>query len=203
MQDHFIEIVLWRMLMIFLTVGALTGISLGLLLIFKPEQFEGVNHVASRWISLRRFSLVLDRTVRVEHFFYRHHRVLGIGITLAASYIFIYFGMLFDKAQAMLHLKGTLQPLMLDISLDILVLSLLIGGSVVLLVGVFLWMRPSLLRGLEEDVNQWVSSRQATKFLDISHYPVDRFVARHLRRVGWLLFLASVYLSFALFHLFV
>ncbi|MFY9260712.1 MAG: hypothetical protein WAO71_09415 [Gallionella sp.] len=203
MQDHVTEILLWRMLAMFLSIGAGMGIVLGLLLIVKPAYFECVNRIANRWISLRRLSLLFDRSVKIEHFFYRHHRVIGLGITFSAIYLFVYFGALFDKAQALYALADILPAPFLAMFLDTLVLSLLVGGAAVLVVGVFLWMRPSLLRGLEEEVNQWVSSRQATKFLDVSHDMVEVFVARHLRRVGWLLLLSSVYLLFLLFHLLV
>jgi hypothetical protein len=191
------------MLATFLCTGAGGGIALGLILIFKPIYFEKINRISNRWISFRRLSVLLDRSVRVEHFFYRHHRIIGPIITLAACYIFIYFGALFNKAQAVHALSDNLSSPMLEIVLDISVLSLLTGGAVVLVVGVFLWLRPSLLRGLEEDANQWISSRQSTKFLDISHEGVNDFVARHLRRVGWLLLVGSVHLLFLLFRVFV
>lgn len=203
MQTQLVEIFFWRILAIFLAISAFTGVSLGLLLIFKPHHFERVNHTANRWISLRKFSRVFDRSVRIEHFFYRHHRVMGMSIVFAACYIFIYFGTLFDKAHAVQHLAYMFPPQLLDVSLDVLVLSLLTCGAMVLLVGIFLWMRPSLLRGMEEEVNQWITLRKATKFLDVSHYEVEFFMLRHLRRVGWLLFLGSAYLFFILFGLLV
>jgi hypothetical protein len=202
-QEHLTEILLWRMLAIFLTIGAGTGVILGLLLMIKPVYFEYVNRIANHWISFRRLSLILDHSVRVEHFFYRHHRSIGAGITLAACYLFIYFGALFDKTQSLSALSGMLPIPALVIVLDVFVLSLLAGGALVLVVGVFLWQRPSLLRGLEEEANQWISLRQSTKFLDISHEGVNDFVERHLRRVGWLLLVGSVYLLFLLFRVFV
>jgi hypothetical protein len=121
---------------------------------------------------------------------------------LGASYIFVYFGILFDKAYTLqqLSLKGMLPAKLLDGLLDALVLGSLVGGVVAFIAGLFLWLRPSLLRGIEEEANQWVSTHRATEMLDVPRGQVDQFVVRHAQRVGWLLLLGSIYLLFALFR---
>jgi len=119
---------------------------------------------------------------------------------LGAVYIIIYFGFLFDKAYALQYLSSKVPAILLDIPLDVLVLFLLFGAAVALMAGLFVWLRPSLLRGIEEGANQWVSSRRATKVLDVPHDQLERFVARHARQIGWLLLLGSIYLAFAMFR---
>ena len=89
---------------------------------------------------------------------------------------------------------------LLDVLLNALVMAALIAGAVALIVGLFLWLRPSLLRGVEDEANQWYSSRLATKVLDESHGQVDRFVMHHAQRAGWLLLLGSIYLFFVTFR---
>ena len=182
-------------------IGALLGVAAALLLIFKPDLLGRINHVANRWISTRRISRVMDRSIGVEHWFYQHHRAAGIAVVLGAIYIFVYFGTLYDKTPVMLHWNGRIAPGLLDGLLDGLVLVLLVGAAVALMVGLFLWLRPSLLRGIEEEANLWLSTRRAVRMLDIPRDQVDRFVARHAQRVGWLLLLGSIYLFFALFRL--
>jgi hypothetical protein len=195
-------IFLWRALAIFLLIGALLGVVLALLLIFKPQFLERLNRVANRWVSTRHINRWLDRSVRIEHWFYQHHRAAGVVIVLGASYILIYFGFLFDKAYTLqrLSLRGMLPAKLLDGLLDALVLGSLVGGAAALMVGLFLWLRPSLLRGMEEVANQWVSSRRVTKMLDVPHGQVDIFIARHAQRAGWLLLVGSIYLFFAMFR---
>lgn len=195
------KIFLWRDLVIFLIIGALLGVLLGLLLILKPQFVERLSRVANRWVSTRRFNRWLDRSVSIEHWFYQRHRAAGIVIMLGAAYILIFFGFQFDKAYTLQHLSWKLPAQLLDGLLDALVLSSLVGGTVALIAGLFLWLRPSLLHGMEEDANLWVSSRRATKVLDVPRDNVDRFVARHAQRAGWLLLLGSIYLLFALFRL--
>ncbi len=197
------EIFLWRALAIFLLVGALSGIALALLLVFKPHLLERINRVANRWISTRQMNRLMDRSISIEHWFYQYHRLAGMAIVSGAVYIFVYFGILFDKAYALRHMHSRISLTLLDGLLDALVLSALTGAAAALMVGLFLWLRPSLLRGMEEEANQWVSSRRATKILDVPRDQVDRFVARHARRVGWLLLVASIYLFFAMFRVLV
>jgi hypothetical protein len=196
-----VDIFVWRALAIFLLVGALLGISLGLLLIIRPQLLGHVNRVANRWITTRHISRLLDRSISIEHWFYQHHRVSGVAVVLGAAYIFFYFGVLFNKASMLQRLSSMVPARLLDGFLDALVLSELIGAAVALVVGLFLWLRPGLLSSFEGQANQWVSSRKATKILDVPHDQVDRFVARHAQKSGWLLLLGSIYLFFVMFRL--
>lgn len=196
--------ILWHTLTILLLIGALMGIALALLLIFKPHLIERVNHVANHWVSMRHISRWMDRSIRIEHWFYRHHRLLGLFIVLGAGYILVYFGLLFDKTAA-LQLQGALSvyvpnKLLLDTLLQAFRLISMIGTAAALFVGLAVWLRPSLLRGLEKGSNQWVSSRRATRMLDVPRDQVDLFVARHAQRVGWLLLVGSIYLFFVMFR---
>ena len=192
---------LWRALAIFLLLGALLGVIVALLLIFNPRLMARLNRMANRWISMRHFNVWLDRSIGIEQWFYQHHRALGIVAVMGSSYVFVYFGILFDKAYTLQYYSGRHPAKLLDALLDTMVLSALIGGAVALIVGLFLWLRPSQLRGMEEEANQWVSLRRGTKRLDVPHEQMDSFVAHHAQRVGWLLLLGSIYLFFALIGL--
>lgn len=198
-----VNIILWRSLAIFLIVGASMGVVVSTLLIFKPHLMARVNRLANRWISTRRLNQCLDRSISVEHWFYRHHRPLGMLIILGASYILVYFGLLFDKSIALQRLSGYAPVRLLDVLLDALALASLTGAAVALFVGLVLCLRPSLLRGIEESTNLWISSRRVTRVLDIPRDQLERFVAGHTQRVGWLLLLGSIYLFFAVLRVLV
>lgn len=203
MHTDLIDTLLWRALAIFLLFGALSGIALGLLLVFWPQLLERVNRVANRWVSTRHMDQLLDRSISIEGWFYQHHRALGGLLVCGAAYVLIYFGFLFDKAPTLQRYSQAVPAQLLDGLLDALVLAALTGATVALLAGLFLALRPSMLRGIEEVSNQWVSSRRATKVLAVPHDQVERFVARHVRRVGWLLLLGSIYLALILLRVLV
>ena len=191
-----LEIILWRSLAFFLLVGAAMGVGVALLLIRRPDLMAALNRVANRWISTRQLDRVLERSISAEQWFYRHHQAIGVLVCLGALYIFVYFGLRFDKAVAIHHLAASLPSALLDGLLDALVLSALTGAVVSFYVGLLLWLRPSLLRGAEDVANQWLSMRRAARPLEIPRDQVDAYVAGHTQRVGWLLLLASLALFF-------
>lgn len=200
MHTDTFNLVLWKSLAIFLLIGASMGIVASLMLIIKPQLMARINGAASRWISTRSLNQFLDRSIGIEQWFYQRHGPLGILITGGACYILVYFGLLFDKPFTLQHLSGYAPGWLLDILLDALVLASLIGAVVALFVGLFLWLRPSLLRGIEESANQWISLDRAITALEVPHDQVEQFVAGHYKRVGWLLLVGSIYLLFAVFR---
>lgn len=193
-----VDFILWRSLAVFLLIGALAGIGVALALIYRPALYERISLAANRWVSTRHYTRAADRMLSLESWFYRHHRVLGMLVCVAAVYLLVHFGLLFDRVAAMQQLPHML-PLKLKLPvveglLDALVLVSLTGAAAALFVGLLLWLRPSLLRGFEDASNQWISTRRAERMLDIPRDQVEMFVARHARRVGWLLLLGSLIL---------
>ena len=201
MTNDLMEMFLWRDLAIFLLGCAPLGVVISLLLIVNPQLMERINRIASRWISTRHVNQFLDQTISIEHWFYRHHRAFGVFVMLGAAYVFIFFGIQFDKAYALQHLGWKIHISLIDGLLDALVLGSLTGSVVAFLVGLFLWMRPSLLRGIEEGANQWISPRRALKALEMPRDQIDSFIVRHAPSVGWLLLLGSLFLFFITFRL--
>lgn len=197
MQTNTANLILWKSLAIFLMIGALTGVAVSLMLILKPRLMARINRAASRWIPTRQLDQFLDRSIDIEQWFYQRHRPLGILVVGGACYIIVYFGLLFDKPSALQGLARSAPSWLLDILLDALVLASLIGAVVALFVGLFLWLRPSMLRGIEESANQWISSDRVVTALEVPHDEVEQYIAGHYKRVGWLLLVGSIYLLFA------
>lgn len=151
--------------------GGLLAILLGALLLLQPAWLERV-----LTLSLR--SSTLDRSYRIEHWFYRHNRVLGALIALAGLYMLAHFGLLLDRAQLLAGIARR-QPFLAGSGLlDALVLAALLGGVLVLWFGLNLGLRPSLLREVEEESNRWISGDQAR----LAHY-----MLHHARMAGSLL----------------
>jgi hypothetical protein len=201
MQNPSVADLLWRSLALFLLIGALMGTAMALLLLFRPQLLQRVNRAANHWVSLRSISQLMDRSIRTERWFYRHHLVLGPFVVVGAGYMLLYFGWQLDRAATLRLLDGYIaNPQLASMLLQVLVLFALIGAVLALLIGMVYWIRPSLLRGLETQANQWVSSRQATKVMDVTHDQVNLFVEHHAQRVGWLLLAASIYLFVVMFR---
>jgi len=201
MQAFNPDYLLWRALAFFLLVGALAGVAVSLLLIFNPRLMERINRVANRRVSTRPLSEWTDRRISIERWFYRHHRPLGLFMVVGAGYMLVYFGWRFDRAAALKNLSiYGLNHLLLDMLLQAMALIALAGAAGALVIGVFMGLRPSRLKGVERLSNQWLSSRRATQEIDLERGQFDLFALRHAQRVGWLLLVGSIYLFFVMFR---
>ncbi len=186
------ELFLWQSLAIFLLLWAMLGVVVAVLLITQSDWLVRINRWANRWVSTRGLGILMDHSISLEHWFYQHHRVFGGAVVAGALCLFVYFSAFFDKTAALRDWGRHYSPQFVEAGLDALVLSVFCGAALALIVGVFLWLRPSLLRGMEGRANQWVSLRHFTKPLDTQHGNLDQFVLRHARRMGWMLLLGSL-----------
>jgi len=193
------EAVLLRSLVLFLLLGSAAGLLAGALMMWRPEWLMRVSQHANRWVSTRQMGRTLERSVNIDHWFYRYGHLSGAVLLAGAIYIIYIFTLHFARADllaifARMHL---VQPLLLGPLLDTLVLVFLAGALLALLVGLFLIFRPSLLRDLEFGANQRISMRQSLKSVEVQR-DLDQLVFRHVRLVGVLLLCGSLYTLVAL-----
>lgn len=195
--------ILWRDLEIFLLISASLGVALGLIMVSRPQLLPSINRVANFWISMRHADRTLDQSISIDNWFYRHHRPLGVLVILGAGYILVNFGYLLEREAALKSLTGYVPAKLLEGLLDALVLTSLLGATAALFVGLLLWLRPNRLNRIEKEANRWVSSRRATKALNVPRDQIDRYIERHARLAGGLLLVGSAYLLLSMIGLLV
>ena len=180
---------------VFLILGSLAGMLIGVLLLFRPQRLRAISAVLDHWVSTRRFDRALERNIRLDPWFYRHRRITGTLTALGALYVLYFFSMQLDREQAIAGLIKRLgyHPLLVGGLLDALVLSALLGALCALLVALFILFRPSLLRDFERGANRWLSLRQSLKPLEIPRDNMQRSVERYVRQVGIFLLLGGLY----------
>ena len=180
---------------IFLIIGSLAGMAAGVLLLLRPEVLQRLGYKLNRWISTRHLDQSMERTINLDPWFYRYRRVGGTLIFLGAVYVIYYFTVSLDRASTIGGLARyfKLHPVLIGGLLDALVLSSILGALCAALVGLFLILRPSMLRDFEQVANQWVSLRRAMKSMEIRRDGVDEYVFQRARQAGILLVLGSFY----------
>jgi hypothetical protein len=180
---------------IFLLVGSLAGMAVGVMLLLRPEGLQRVGLKLNRWISTRHLDQSMERTINLDPWFYRYRRVGGTFIFFGAVYVLYYFTVSMERANAIGDLAGyfKLPASLIAALLDALVLSSILGALCAALVGLFLILRPSMLRDFEQVANQWVSLRRAMKPMEIRREGVDEYVFKRARQAGILLVLGSFY----------
>ncbi len=180
---------------VFLIIGSIAGLVVGVLLLLFPQSLRRFGQNLNRWISTRHLNQPLERSVDVDPWFYRYRRVSGALILSGACYVFYYFSVSMDKANTVSALTKNfkLHPQLAGGLLDALVVSALLGALLTVFVGLFLLLRPSLLRNFEQPANRWVSMRRALKPLETANHNLDDYVFRYERQAGVLLVLGSLY----------
>ncbi|MBI5007032.1 MAG: hypothetical protein HZB95_07885 [Nitrosomonadales bacterium] len=194
-MDPIVESLLLRSAVIFLLVGSLAGIAVGALLLWAPYRLRALGSILNRWISTRHLDQSLEESVTLDPWFYRYRRVSGVLTLAGAVYIVYFFTVSMDRANTVAGLARHYgyQAAFVGGLLDAFVLSALLGAVFAAFVGLFLLLRPSLLRDFEQGANRWVSMRQAMKPVEVTRAGLDEYVYRHGRQAGVLLILGSLY----------
>ena len=180
---------------IFLILGSAAGLGVGVLLLFRPQYFQRLAVLLNRWVSTRNFDKKLEGSYSLDPLLYRYRNVTGALILLGALFVLYYFSVRLDRELAIAGLvKYFHYPAALVAALlDALVLSSLSGALCAVFVALFMLFRPSWLRSIEHEANQWLSLRKALKPLEIPRDDMERFVLRYTRQFGVFLMLGGLY----------
>lgn len=175
--------------------GCIIAIVLALLLILLPDLYIVISQRLNKWVSTRRSLRPMEIPRNHERLIYRHHRLFGLLVTIGAVYTLSYFVLDYNQQQIFAALQQQLQvqPQVLGWALDAASLILVITNLLVLVIGIIVFIRPSLLKNFETWSNKWVSTRHASRVLDQQYAGLDKFTLQHPRLMGGFLLLGSLY----------
>jgi len=183
-------------LLLLLAVGGIAGLLTGAALVLWPAWLMQVNKLANQWIPTRQVDRLLEQAIKVDRWFYRHHRISG-GALLAGAIFLVYFVIaLLNKGSVVSGLSKAyaISPVISEILLDTVALSMLLGAAFTAIISLFLLSRPSMLRGFEQGANQWLSLRRVLKPFEVSRSGMDEYVFQNVQIVGILLLSGSLYI---------
>lgn len=173
-----------------IVLGALLGLLLGLLLLTAPGRAQSVQTFFNRRFSLRRALKPFEVPRHGERGFYRHHRIWGTLLVVGATvYILTWLSL---DARGM----QTLAPNALGLDrwlLDSAEIFLTSGNILALAVGLIVFFRPSLLKGLEHRANAWISTRRWTRNWERDSGAPERWAQKHPRILGAAIGLGSLF----------
>ncbi len=119
-----------------------------------PAGFQKLSESLNRWISTTSFFTRLDEQIRVERYFYRHHRLMGVIIIVGAGYCLFMLQGVAEHWNIWRDLQGIGDTNMTDIMADAMLVALGIGNVLALATGIVVTLRPSLLKRLESWSNR-------------------------------------------------
>lgn len=166
----------------------------GLLLIFAPGWTLSIARYLNREYSFAWLLRALDAPRVTEPFIYRHHRVVGVFLTLGAAYL---LKQLFTAvtAEAAAELWGGAMPPALALAvMQAFYWLFLIGGLAGFVLGIVIFVRPSALKPLERWSNSWLSTDKVTETLDRRDDRPEGLAHRHPRVVGLVIVAATLYI---------
>jgi hypothetical protein len=177
----------------------LVSLIVGLVLIIKPDLIIRLNRRVGKKFSLRRLTKAIEVPNNIDRVFYRHHKIIGIVVTLVASYVLYYFTFVYDANAIAQMLKSHNHGQILDLLVSALRLFMLVSCVVIVLLGITIFFRPSQLKSIEVWANRWISTRQATRSLSVERNQVNQLVDKYPRLIGIMIVFLSVYACLLLY----
>jgi hypothetical protein len=138
-----------------LILGLVFSVAVGVMLLASPKALFAMNQRLSRWVDTSAGFQKLEQPHNSERLFYRHHRIIGTLVTVGAVFVLWRWLFAFPKATVKVLFLGTHaspNAAWLVPAIDWLIIGLHVF---VLVIGVVIFARPSLLKGLEKTANAW------------------------------------------------
>lgn len=137
-----------RLRVILLIVGT-SWVVVGLGLVLIPERMRSAHEGLRKWLQDRNLLGLLNRPRRIEPSLYRHHHVSGGLIIVGALALLVFL----DRFHGHLPMGGEWST----VPGFALLMSFAWGLSTwALIVGAYLFIRPSALKGVETLANRWI-----------------------------------------------
>ena len=171
----------------------------GLMLIVRPDIIVRLNQRVGKKFSLRRSTKVLEMPTNIDRLFYRHHRIIGVIVTLVSGYVLYFFTIGYNAADISVILKTYKHGEIIDLIISSLRLFMQLCSAIIVLLGVAIFFRPSQLKNVEAWANRWISTRKATRPLSLDRDQMNQLVYKYPRFSGFLITVLSIYASVLLF----
>ena len=177
-------------------IGA-AALLLGATLLLRPRLVWRFCATLDRWWSADALVQWLNTPRAVERLLYRYHRPFGALLILGSTYTLYVQTFRFRPDQASSALASVVPGPLVEPFVGAMALALFFGSLFAFAIGVVVYLRPSLLKGLEGWGNRWLTLDSLVRALDRPYWEVDRIIHRHPRASGTTLVLAGLYMLLA------
>ena len=184
--------ILLQTFLIFLVVGCVLSLLVGLLMLFKPDVTLRLNQYFNRWFATDKLTSVLISRHNIDGVLHRHLRFVG-ALVLGGSVYCLLYALLFaikTKDLTSLFFQSWSQPVTVWLTAALIVI-LVAGNMFAVVVGAGLLFRPNLIANLEAWANKSYGSEKlqnALVAMRVHRQPLER----HIRLVGVLVVAGSL-----------
>lgn len=184
--------ILLQTFLIFLVVGCVLSLLVGLLMLLKPDVTLRLNQYFNRWFATDKLTSVLISRHNIDGVLHRHFRFVG-ALVLGGSVYCLLYALLFaikTKDLTSLLFQSWSQPVTLWLTAALIVI-LVAGNVFAVVVGAGLLFRPNLIANLEAWANKSYGSEKLQNAL-VAMRVHRRPLERHIRLVGVLVVAGSL-----------
>ena len=182
---------------LFIIIGTFIALAFGLGLIFAPAVTLKLNEKINTRISMRQKTKAIETPIKSEAFFYRYAKTSGTFLVAGSLYV-LYVLSTFDLSGLIPYLPKSISPPAWEWLLQAGQIFFFITCAFILIFGLFVFIRPSNLKKVEEFSNSWISTRQNLKGMteDINH--ANKLVEKYPRIFGGIISVISLIVLFLL-----
>ncbi len=129
----------------------------GFWLWLQPDKTQKFTAAADRWVPTQSVFDRLNRPVQTSRWMYRHHRAVGALIFLGAGYGLMRWGISFEPNALLDLFPAKLHRMGLDWVVEAIIWSYVTFNVIFLVLGLVIFIRPSLLKVPERWADRWVA----------------------------------------------
>ena len=163
---------------LFIIVGTFIALILGLGLIFAPSLTLKFNEKINTRISLREKTKTIETAIKSEPFFYKHSKING-AILIIGSIFVLYTLATFNAYTLLPHLPKSISSAGWEWIIDSAQIFFFISCGFILIFGLIVLFRPSLIKKFEQTANHWISTRRSfskmSKDIDFTNKLVNAY----------------------------
>ena len=172
-----------------LFVSGVLGVFAGLALLLMPRQLLAESTWLRGWLFEYSVSAFFNRYHAVEKLAYRHHRPIGVVMTIGAIIMLTPLLGLYDHPEVILAMNRTLGFL----GTYAVILASWMLSIFALVIGLLLLIRPSALKDFEMAANRWIELFPSTPISDkLANRGLNRLVLCAPRPIGLLLLISGL-----------
>ena len=190
--------ILLQSFLVFVAVGCVVSLIIGVGMLIKPERVLRLNQILSTWFATDKLAAALDRSHGVEFALYHKHRSVGALVLAGGLYILYVMLFAFNKKAAGGALGFSPNPQLAAWMMDALGVVLVVSSVLGLVIGFFLVVRPSVFKPFEEWGNRWYTTEKSLRVIETMNLKPDQAMTRNYRVFAALIIAGSVYVLLSL-----
>lgn len=182
---------------LFIIVGTFIALIFGLGLIFATTTTLKFNENINTRFSMRKATKKIETAIKSEPLFYKHAKLSGILLITGSSYV-LYTLLTFNAFSLIPLLPKSISPVAWEWIIESTQIFFYISCVFTFIFGAIVFIRPSLVKRLEQVANHWISTRQGFSKMTLDINITNNLVSAYPRLFGLIIAIVSIILLYLL-----